>query len=97
MIKQIASGILIFGGLFIIAFLSMCCYRAKVVVAHTEKARFFLPNDLFIHLTLLINYWVMLVLMLEANILTKESHLMIIVALFAPFLNWWHKKRMGES
>ncbi len=86
---------MLLGALVVVGILSFSLFRA-VRKPETKDSRFFLPHDLFIHLILLINYWVMLLIMLQSSMVIKETSILILASLFAPFLNWWHKKRTGE-
>lgn len=89
--------VIFFLGISLAILLSASLFFASNRKEHRPSARFFMPTDLFIYLILLINYWVMLLILLESKTMNQESTIAIIAsAIFAPFLNWWHKKRVGE-
>jgi len=94
---RVATWFIIFLGIFLIIFLSQSLFRSKNKIITMNKIRFFMPVDWFIYLIILINYWAMLLMMLS-SMLDEKNHMISLIALslFAPFLNWWHKKRTGE-
>jgi|GEM_PF-3802478 len=81
----------------IIVMLGILWRVARSHETHRPKAvtSFILPHQYFVSLILLANFWLILLLLLGLRELPEEqrSALLILVALFAPFLSWWRQNR----
>lgn len=72
----------------------------SVPAAKPEKEpHFYLPNDFFITLVLLANFWLILLVLLGSQELlpTERNMIVILASLLAPFLSWWRKKKAGAE
>jgi uncharacterized protein YybS (DUF2232 family) len=85
------------GGFFLLSAITWSILRSSKIKTTQIREQFFLSHRLFISLALLINFWSVLLILLNAQELPKNEKqtVTIIASLLAPFLSWWRKKRMG--
>lgn len=78
-----------------ITFLLVSTLKSQKRSKPAEKSTFFLPNDFFISLVFLMNFWVILLILLGAQELGEKDQriLAMVFCLGAPFLSFWQKKR----
>lgn len=84
--------------LAMVAMMTWRVVRATPVVRQYERSPFFLPNSFFTSLLLFSSFWALLLVVILAQELPEadEQWLIITISLFAPFLSWWRKKRIGD-
>lgn len=83
--------------IIIAGYLVFSVMRSKEALEVEPDLHFFLPNDFFVSLTLLTNFWLVLLVLLGSQELLQADKQIIVVftSLFAPFLSWWHQKKDG--
>ncbi len=79
--------------------LSYSVLRSEQAATTRREPHFYLPNDFFVALVLLTNFWLILLVILGCQeLLPADRHLIIIVvSMLAPFLSWWRKKKVSAE